>query len=241
MIKSEHIYKKEGERKMKNKSVAKPIIGVLVILFVIFVIAINFINKGNYNKMTENVCEANCIQKLENSKDVLIYKDPIDTKKEYSIFVKDELVAKVKGKTFKLFGDVYSLYDVEDNPLLIEEGRNSLTGKNGKLKFDRGGVILNGENEEVGYLYEPLSLTKTTFELSELDETLKAKLTGKTRFFKIRSEFVITDEDEKEVYTLKEQWSLSETKYQMSVLDTTKVSVQEAILLAIAADEENDK
>lgn len=215
---------------------------ILVLALVIASISAMFFNKGEYKKLAENVCEESCEEKLLEAKQVVVYKDPMDFKKEYIVLVNDEVVAKLKGKYAPLFGDVYSVYDPKGEKLILsEEGRKKIPIKAGKIKFDRGGVIMNAKKEEVGYLVEDLFTIGTEFHYFDENKGEIAMLKGKVKLISFVSEFEILDNGKKELYHIKQDYKFRQTIYNVDVKDNSQISIHEALILLAAGDEENDE
>lgn len=211
------------------------IYGGLILLLIVGI----FIGKGEFNSVSENVCEEKCVEKLENAKTIEIIKDPADFKKEYIVVVDNEVVAKLKGKAFKLFGDVYSLYDGNgENPILIEKGRKSFKSKNGKMKFDLAGELKTADGDIAGYITEEFFSWGTKIHLFDADKEEIGMIKGEV--MTLTSKFEILDSDNKVAYSMKKAFSFTENKYNVKVNDVSEISVYQAVMLAVAADEEND-
>lgn len=208
--------------------------GVIIVALLSFA----FVGKGNFSKLSKHVCETKCEEKLENAKELTLMKDPIDIKKEYIVAVDGEVVAKLKGKAFPVFGDVYTLKDPKGNDVLIEEGRKKFPLKKGSLKFDRAGVLLTPDQKETGYVTEEFFSWGTKFHLFDKDKKELGMLKGKA--IRLLSQFVIYDKDDKETYDIKKQFRFTQTEYKMTVKDNKHINIKQALILAVAADEEND-
>lgn len=106
-------------------------------------------DKESTSEEIEEESENSTITILNNAEKIVIKEAIISMGKKYKVYVDDKKIAVVDGKTIKAFGDVFSLYDNEDNVLYYEEQE-----KRWGVKFNRAAVIKNSEDEVVGYIGE---------------------------------------------------------------------------------------
>lgn len=106
-------------------------------------------NKENVNEEIEDKSENSTLTILNSAEKIVIKESILSIGKKYKVYVDDKKIAVVDGKTIKAFGDVFSLYDNEDNLLYYEEQE-----KRWGVKFNRAAVIKDSKDEVVAYIGE---------------------------------------------------------------------------------------
>lgn len=183
---------------------------------------------------TENKKNTDLLKTLNEAKEVVIKKAYYSFGAEYSLYVEDELVGRVKGNPIKIkgIGDVFRMEDL--NGTVVKQ--ESEVPKWGRLS--RLAVISTPDGTTTGYIGEEYweDLLEYGYKFHIYDKDKKEIGYTKQNLTLVKKEFEVFDMEGNEDYDIeKEMFELTST-YRMKVKDNSNMSVEDIVFFVTIQD-----
>lgn len=119
---------------------------------VVFLVIVCVIIGGIFIPPTAEFSDINTIYEIENNEEFIIKERIFTIGKHYDVFVvkdnKEIKIGEIRGKVIRLFGDVFTFYDMNDNVIAYEEEVFKL------FKITRTAKVYTADGVLMGYIGE---------------------------------------------------------------------------------------
>ena len=195
----------------------------LIMICLLFSGMFSFSVKGN-DSPTDLLVE------LNNASTITVKKSWFSFNKSYKVYVDDELVGKIEGLYFNVFGERLVLKDLDGDVYGSEQQI-----KRWNININRLAQVYNGADDTVGFIGEQVMRDflryGKTFHFYDIHQNEIA--VSKQKMFHILPNYLIEDMEGEKLYQIKKKFSLFTTTYEITVFNPNVLPVEQTLFLTV--------
>lgn len=195
----------------------------LIMICLLFSGMFNLSVKGN-DSPTDLLVE------LNNASTITVKKSWFSFNKSYKVYVDDELIGKIEGLYFNVFGERLVLKDLDGDVYGSEQQI-----KRWNININRLAQVYNGADDTVGFIGEQVIRDflryGKTFHFYDIYQNEIA--ISKQKMFHILPNYLIEDTEGEKLYQIKKKFSLFTTTYEIKVFNPNVLPVEQTLFLTV--------
>lgn len=194
-------------------------------------IMIGLIFNGIFSfSVTANDTPTDLLVELNKASTITVKKGWFSFNKSYKVYVDDELVGKIEGLYFNIFGERLVLKDLDGDVYGSEQQI-----KRWNININRLAQVYNGADDTVGFIGEQVIRDflryGKTFHFYDVQQNEIA--VSRQKIFHILPNYLIEDMEGEKLYQIKKKFSLFTTTYEIKVFNPNVLPVEQALFLTV--------
>ena len=194
-------------------------------------IMIGLIFNGIFSfSVTANDTPTDLLVELNKASTITVKKGWFSFNKSYKVYVDDELVGKIEGLYFNIFGERLVLKDLDGDVYGSEQQI-----KRWNININRLAQVYNGADDTVGFIGEQVIRDMfrygKTFHFYDVHQNEIA--VSRQKIFHILPNYLIEDMEGEKLYQIKKKFSLFTTTYEIKVFNPNVLPVEQALFLTV--------
>lgn len=194
-------------------------------------IMIGLIFNGIFSfSVTANDTPTDLLVELNKASTITVKKGWFSFNKSYKVYVDDELVGKIEGLYFNIFGERLVLKDLDGDVYGSEQQI-----KRWNININRLAQVYNGADDTVGFIGEQVIRDMfrygKTFHFYDVHRN-EIAVSGQ-KIFHIFPNYLIEDMEGEKLYQIKKKFSLFTTTYEIKVFNPNVLPVEQALFLTV--------
>ena len=194
-------------------------------------ITIGLIFNGIFSfSVTANDTPTDLLVELNKASTITVKKGWFSFNKSYKVYVDDELVGKIEGLYFNVFGERLVLKDLDGDVYGSEQQI-----KRWNININRLAQVYNGADDTVGFIGEQVIRDflryGKTFHFYDIQQNEIA--VSRQKIFHILPNYLIEDMEGEKLYQIKKKFSLFTTTYEIKVFNPNVLPVEQALFLTV--------
>lgn len=180
--------------------------------------------------VTANDTPTDLLVELNKASTITVKKGWFSFNKSYKVYVDDELVGKIEGLYFNIFGERLVLKDLDGDVYGSEQQI-----KRWNININRLAQVYNGADDTVGFIGEQVIRDMfrygKTFHFYDVQQNEIA--VSRQKIFHILPNYLIEDMEGEKLYQIKKKFSLFTTTYEIKVFNPNVLPVEQALFLTV--------